>query len=102
MQWRFALSRNMRENPDGFPSSPGATRRAAPIPVCGWDLFEQRADIAVLCSGENEVIAGGTPANPAAPGGGASKPDLGRDRSRAAARKHAWRRGAIVQTGVGS
>jgi hypothetical protein len=46
----------MRENPDGFPSSPGASRwdpaltrlesslatgrAGAPIPVYGWDLFE--------------------------------------------------------------
>ena len=55
----------MRENPDGFPSSPGAARAAAPIPVIDKSclrLFLQ----ATLGDEEGKVMAGETPANPAA------------------------------------
>jgi hypothetical protein len=37
VQW----AKGIRENPDGFPSSPGASRAAAPIPVYRWDLFKR-------------------------------------------------------------
>ena len=55
----------MRENPDGFPSSPGASRGAAPIPVYGWDFSMNLQKSRCLAVDGNKVMAGGTPANPA-------------------------------------
>jgi hypothetical protein len=51
----------MRENPDGFPSSPGAPRAAAPIPVYRWDFLKGLAHMQVS-GGEAWVTAGINPA----------------------------------------
>jgi hypothetical protein len=44
----------MRENPDGFPSSPGASRAAAPIPVYRWDLLNWFL-LAMFGGGDDQV-----------------------------------------------
>jgi hypothetical protein len=53
-------------NSDGSLSSPGASRAAALFPVCRWDLFEDWFLLMTFGSNEDKVLAGGTPANPAA------------------------------------
>jgi hypothetical protein len=54
----------MRENPDGFPSSPSASRAAAPFPVCGWACLKSFSPqrLGVM---KNKVTAGLNPADPA-------------------------------------
>ena len=51
-----------RDHDAGAPNDGGA----APIPVYGWDLSDQSADVTTPRSAKNKVMAGGTPANPAA------------------------------------
>jgi hypothetical protein len=51
----------MRENPDGFLSSPGASRVAALIPVYRWD-FTKKLKPCDVWSAEDKVAAGLNPA----------------------------------------
>jgi hypothetical protein len=61
---RAEIETDMRGNPDGSLSSPGASRAAALFPVYRWDLF-RRILLAPIRWGRDKVMAGGTPANPA-------------------------------------
>jgi hypothetical protein len=54
----------MRENPDGFPSSAGASRGPAPIPVDRWDLIENLKQ-ATLGGKRGKVATGRSPVAPA-------------------------------------
>ena len=56
----------MRGNPDGSLSSAGASRAPALFPVYGWGFITDLFLVAALGGSEDKVLAGGTPANPAA------------------------------------
>jgi hypothetical protein len=51
---------DIRENPDGFPLSPGAARAADSIPVYGWDFL--KATPGHDWEYKNQVAAGINPA----------------------------------------
>ncbi len=56
----------LRGNPDGSLSAAGASRAPALFPATGWDLFRIGFSSRRLGVDADKVMAGGTPANPAA------------------------------------